>query len=380
MKRRWLGVALSAALLQGQFGAGPGAVRALSLQDDLLHVPEFGVDARPDDAAVIIGVEKYRDLPASDYSASDAELVKKYIAALGYEERNIQLLLNDRATLTDIKKSVERWLPNRVNPKSRVFFYYSGHGSPEPAKGEAYLVPYDGDPNYLADTAYPLQKLYATLAALPAAEVVVVMDACFSGAGGRSVLAAGARPLVMQVNQGPAIPAHMAVLSASQASQISTSAPDKEHGIMTYHFLKALREGKNGLSAIYEHIKPRVENDAKLLNVQQSPNFLPSPAERKGFFTFNMTFKPKPLTGVVDERTLRKLQEEQERIEAEKKRLADEQQRLKEKESQMEQETAAKDAERQRQLAAEREKIEREKKKIKELERDKKPTFVPPTF
>ena len=56
-----------------------------------------------------------------------------------------------------------------------------------------------------ADIEKQIAALKAKAEALKAKEVIVAMDACFSGAGGRSVLAKGARPLVMQVD--PARPA-----------------------------------------------------------------------------------------------------------------------------------------------------------------------------
>ncbi|MCX8023253.1 MAG: hypothetical protein N2745_10835, partial [Syntrophorhabdaceae bacterium] len=71
----------------------------------------------------------------------------------------------------------------------------------------------------------------------------VKLDSCFSGAGGRSVLAKGARPLVI-MSDIKTIPPNMAVLSATQGTQISVSSPEKGHGIFTYYFLKALKDGK----------------------------------------------------------------------------------------------------------------------------------------
>jgi uncharacterized caspase-like protein len=235
------------------------------------------------DVAVVIGVEKYQDLPASDFSARDAKLVKDYLTSLGVRERNIELLLNERATQSSIRKSLESWLPNRVKKDSRVFVYYSGHGAPEPASGEAYLVPHDGDANYLSTTGYPLKMLYEKLGALPVAEIVVVLDACFSGAGGRSVLAKGARPLVV-VAEGPRLTPNMAVLAATQGTQISTSSPEKGHGILTYYFLKAIKDGKRDLAEIYSVIRPQVEDEAKLLNVSQTPSLNPEPEKVKGKF------------------------------------------------------------------------------------------------
>ncbi|PKN77254.1 MAG: hypothetical protein CVU52_01350, partial [Deltaproteobacteria bacterium HGW-Deltaproteobacteria-10] len=112
-----------------------------------------------------------------------------------------------------------------------------------------------------------------------------VLDACFSGAGGRSVLAKGARPLVMSTSVLPLTP-NMAILTATQGTQISSSSPEKGHGIFTYYFLKALKEGKNNIADIYEYLKPHVEDDAKAINVQQSPSIHPSPDKLAGRFNF----------------------------------------------------------------------------------------------
>ncbi len=81
-----------------------------------------------------------------------------------------------------------------------------------------------------------------------------------------------------------AIPSNMAILSATQGSQISTSSPEKGHGVFTYYFLKALKEGKKTIAEIYEYIKPLVEDEAKQLNVQQSPGISPEPEKLTGRF------------------------------------------------------------------------------------------------
>jgi hypothetical protein len=237
----------------------------------------------PQDVAVVIGIERYQNVPRSEFSYNDAKAVKSYLISLGFAERNIEYLTDERATRAGIKKTLETWLPNRVNKGSRVFVYFSGHGAPEPASGESYLVPYDGDPNYLVDTGYPLKSMYDKLGTLPASEVTVVIDACFSGAGGRSVLARGARPLVM-MTEGIALPANVAVLSSTQGSQISTFFPAKEHGLFTYYFLRALREGKGSVVEILEYVRPQVEDEAKRQNVTQTPTLTPAPEQLKGRF------------------------------------------------------------------------------------------------
>jgi len=120
-----------------------------------------------------------------------------------------------------------------MNTQSRVTVYYAGHGTPDPQSGDAYIVPYDGDPNYLQDTGYPLKRLYDRLEKLPAKQVVVMIDACFSGAGGRGVLATGARSLVRLEKVAPK-GNRIAILTSTQGTQISTSSPEKQHGLFTY--------------------------------------------------------------------------------------------------------------------------------------------------
>ena len=259
------------------------AIKEVPLED-IHNIPDFKASLQPNDLAIIIGIEGYQNIPKSDFSKSDAGIVKDYLKALGFAERNIELITDERATFSGITKSIEAWLPNRVKPDSRVFVYYSGHGAPDPQTGEAYLVPYDGDPNYLSVTGYPLKRLYDNLGKLQVAEVIVVLDSCFSGAGGRSVLAKGARPLVMMTTS-IALPQNMAVLSATQGSQISTSSSEKGHGVFTYYFLKALKDGKKTVAEIYEYIKPQVEDEAKQLNVQQSPSISPDVDKLRGRFS-----------------------------------------------------------------------------------------------
>jgi len=261
-------------------------IKADSVVQSDIDKPFFSTESKimgDNDYAIIIGIEGYSSLPKSDYSYDDARLVKDYLKALGVKERNIELLIDEKATLSGIMKSIEAWLPNKLKKGGKVFVYYSGHGSPNPVTGEAFLVPYDGDPNYLDVTGYPLKRLYEKLGRLQASEVIVVLDSCFSGAGGRSILAKGARPLVM-TSQSAILPQNMVVLSATQGSQISTSSQGKGYGIFTYYFLKALKDGKKSVSEIYEYVKPYVEDEAKSINVQQSPSINPNLDKLKGRF------------------------------------------------------------------------------------------------
>jgi len=232
-----------------------------------------GDPPRPNAYAVVIGVARYRQkLPAADFADQDAKSVARYLHALGFMDANVATLINDEATKADFEKYFERWLPNHAEAGSQVFVYYSGHGAPNAKTGDAYLVPYDGDPTYIAETGYPLKKLYAELGKLPAKKITVVMDSCFSGAGGRSVIAAGARPLVNVVEAG--VPAKITVLSASAGDQVSNSYREKKHGLFTYYLLKGMREDGLDFHAVYNYVRAEVSGYARReLNSDQEPQW-----------------------------------------------------------------------------------------------------------
>lgn len=253
--------------------------------DAELAPPASTVKPKDHAYAVIVGVEDYRDLPKVDYARRDAEMVKTYLTkSLGYREQNIVMLLNDRVTKSDLEARFEKWLPKQVgqNKDAEVFVYYGGHGAPDPNTNQAFLVPYNGDPAYLETSAYPLTRLYETLGKLPAKTITVVMDSCFSGAGGRSVIQKGARPMLIKVENPLMAAQNMVVLSAAAGNQISNALPEKRHGLFTYYFLKGLqgeadanKDGGVDVEELYAYMKPKVETEARRMNAEQSPQLLP---------------------------------------------------------------------------------------------------------
>lgn len=254
------------------------------LQSDVDRVSITRPSAKKNAYAVVVGIESYRDnLPKADFAANDAKLMGEYLVkVLGYPEENVVVRLNANATRNDMEKYVESWLPNHVEKDGSVFIYFSGHGAPNPKTGESYLVPYDGDPTFIDKTGYSLSRLYQHLADLPAKEVVVVLDSCFSGAGGRSVIAQGMRPIVTELKSPLLAKGKTIVLSASTGQQVSSTYGAKSHGLLTYFFLKGLQgEGdtnKDGfieLKELFDYLSPQVARVARRdFNNEQTPQLL----------------------------------------------------------------------------------------------------------
>lgn len=274
-------------------GAGSGEASAvfggaeLAKIDAELAPPASTVAPKEHAYAVVVGIEDYRDLPKVDYAKRDAEMIKQYLVkALGYREQNIVMVLNDRVTKSQLEARLEKWLPKQVgaSQNAEVFVYYGGHGAPDPNTNQAFLVPYDGDPAFLETTAYPVSRLYQVLSDLPAKQVTVVMDSCFSGAGGRSVIAKGARPMLLTVENPVLSARNMLVLSAAAGNQISIAFPEQRHGLFTYYFLKGLQGAADAnqdnsvdVEELYAYLKPQVETAARRMNTEQSPQLLPGP-------------------------------------------------------------------------------------------------------
>ena len=214
--------------------------------DELLNIPESSV-LNKDGVAVVIGVKNYsnKNVPSVDYALNDSGLMKEYlIKALGYQEGNIIYLENPT------KADFERVFGNRENPEgqlydyvkkgeSDVFVYYAGHGAPDLSSRESYFVPADSDPNYVKLSGYSLKVLYENLAKVPAKNISVIIDACFSGMSDRGPIVLKASPLLVV----PTIPGagRINIFASSKAAEVSSWYPDKRHSLFTYFFLKGLQ-------------------------------------------------------------------------------------------------------------------------------------------
>lgn len=236
---------------------------------------------QPNAVAIVIGIETYRgaELPRADHAERDARTFAEYLRrTLGLNERNIRLLVGAEASKSDIVASLEEWLPSVLTPGANVYFYFSGHGAPDPNSGETYLVPFDGDPAFLRSKGIAVKDLYASLGGAPGKpKVLAFLDSCFSGGGARSVLPKGLRPLVPVRNALPNKGA-LAVFAAATGNQAAGPSSSAPHGLFTEQVLKGLsgaadRDGDGSVSVheLHVFVKRNVEQEARRANRQQTP-------------------------------------------------------------------------------------------------------------
>ncbi len=260
-------------------------------REDVDTPPAAATGPDPDAYAVVIGVERYRHpgLPSAQFAARDARAVGAYLTrSMGFDPKNVVVLENEAAGKGDLVKYLGTWLRNRATAKGRLLVFFAGHGTPHPETGEGYLLPHDADANYPEDTGYGLRALYETLGGLPSRDIRVVLDACFSGLGPRSVLAMGTRPLVTVQSSAGAVGANTVVIAAASARQVSGSYRESQHGLLTHFVLKGLsgaadadRDGRVVTGELFGYVRPLVEAEARRQNIKQTPEIIPG-LERLG--------------------------------------------------------------------------------------------------
>lgn len=234
--------------------------------------------------AVVIGNRDYKKTKDVQYAINDSRAIKKYLVeAMGFKEGNILYIenatRNDFEVMFGSKSNPQGKLFNAIRPgESDVFVFYSGHGAPDLKEYTGYFVPVDSDPNYVEISGYSTKVFFNNLSAMNAKSVTVVMDACFSG----TEILENISPVGIKSKEFDDVK-NGVMLSSSAGTQVSSWYVEKNHGMFTYFFLKAIQDGNadydgDGVlraSEIYQYVADKsdgVPYYARLYrNVEQTP-------------------------------------------------------------------------------------------------------------
>jgi hypothetical protein len=249
------------------------------------RVPLVAASPQPASFALIVGIERYRETAALATGAlNDADRFAELSrVTLGIPERQIVRVLGDRATKADIESAIAR-VSSQVTKGSRVYFFFSGHGAPDAASGAPFLLPYDGNPQWVQASGLRVSDVIATLGRSGAREVVAMVDTCFSGAGGRSVLPPGTRPLVRvkPVEVVDDVKPKVALFAASGADEISGAREGVDAGLFTSYLVEGLGtgsadadgDGQITLRELSDWVTPRVAREARRAGRAQTPTLI----------------------------------------------------------------------------------------------------------
>ncbi len=239
-----------------------------------------GVTGNTKTFAVIVGNERYTQVAQVPYAANDAKIFAEYCQkTLGMPANNVRQYNNatfgTMLTAMDDIRSIAEAYKGDVN----VIFYYAGHGVPNEATKDAYLLPVDAD-GQQTEACYPVSRLYKELGEMGAKNVVVFMDACFSGSQRGEGMLASARGVAIKA-KASAPQGNMVVFSAATGDETAYPYQEKGHGMFTYFLLKKLQETKGDctLGELGEYIQTNVQQQSVVINRKsQTPTIVPSTA------------------------------------------------------------------------------------------------------
>jgi len=213
--------------------------------------------------AVVIGISKYKNLPATGqlyYARADAELFAQYLRTPrggGLPNDRILLLLDEQATAPAIRAALNTLL-KQANPTDTVVLFLAGHGMTQEKGGEGYLIAYDTDRQNLRDSAISMHDLHQLVTG-NAAHVNAIMayvDACRSG----KVAAIHRELKDLDVPEGK-----LFGFTASEASENSYEKPELGggHGVFSWHLYEALNGGGSSgrsvtIDDLIEYVRQKV--------------------------------------------------------------------------------------------------------------------------
>ena len=242
--------------------------------------------------ALVIGIDEYEVMPPLRYAVADAQAVAALFEQQGFQ---VTALYNRKATRRGILKELGDNLLARAGENDRVVVYFAGHGETKRAKGGremGYLMPSNARGDSLADSAISMGLIRDLADALPAKQVLFLMDVCYGGIAGarfRSTPQDLTEENIKQIIRERG----RQLITAGGGDQRSLEGPEWEHSVFTYYLLQGLGKGladfnDDGVipaSELFAYLDQRVTATAQLKGHVQRPE-LWLLAGDKGEFVF----------------------------------------------------------------------------------------------
>ena len=200
------------------------------------------VAANPNALALIVGVADYENTPAKAiFADSDALMFSDYASEkLGIPENRIKTLVDGGADIREVLLGVKKWLARSVKQEqSDVYVFFAGHGLASEDGEKMYLLPYDGAPELLEDTAVSRDRLFSEIAAANPRSVTVFLDTCYSGTTRGTDMLVASRPIAIRA-KGQAVPEGFTVMTAAAGDQTAKPLEEAKHGMFSYFLMKGM--------------------------------------------------------------------------------------------------------------------------------------------
>ena len=244
---------------------------------------KIAVNSQTDDKTfvVIVSNENYKNEESVPFARNDGEVFKVYCQkTLGIPEDHIRF--SPDATLGEMNYAIY-WLGNMLKAydgEARAIVYYSGHGMPDESGKEAYLLPVDGF-SQSTEGALSTKNLYKKLGDMNSKNIIVFLDACFSGAKRDGKMLASSRGVAIKAKTDP-VSDNTVVFSAAQGDETAYPFKSQRHGMFTYYILDKMQQsgGCTTLGELSDYVTQNVKRKAVVENngKSQTPTVIASSA------------------------------------------------------------------------------------------------------
>src|SRR6202163_1045111 len=243
--------------------------------------------AVPRGYALIVGIGNYKNLSARaqlEFTEPDADAIYSILISPeggNFRAENVHRLTGQQATLANMKRELETWLPSVAKEEDRVVIYFAGHGFISGGRG--YLAPYDLDPNNIPGTGYSIYALGQVAGArIKSKWKVLLTDACHSVAITPDAEARALNQSLLDLSRS--------ILSLTAGRDRERSFESKDwgggHGIFTYYVVKGL-EGEADESGDGIVTADELSNYVRR-NVREATKGQQNPTSDRGSFDPNM--------------------------------------------------------------------------------------------
>lgn len=189
--------------------------------------------------ALIIGIDNYKNISQKLSNAvNDARALRDFLTSkMDYDEDNISLLLNDKATKHDIEKKLCSYMDNTGCDDSLII-YFAGHGVTRLLNNKTYgfAVPYDGtEQDY--STLLDFEYLLSISRKIKAKHIILILDCCYGGLvfqrGSNGVSSRFLRDLVSRRTI-------QAITAGKSDQRVTDGSPTSNNSIFCEYLIKAL--------------------------------------------------------------------------------------------------------------------------------------------
>lgn len=250
-------------------------VKGIDLSQGVNKAPYTGLKAEKT-YALIIANEDYEMATGVKMARNDGLAVKEYfIKTLGLAEK--QVLYYPNATFGKMRKAMNdiKGIASAYGGDINLLIYYAGHGIPDNATKDAYLMPVDVDGTDVS-VCYSLKKFYSDIEDMHVRQAVVFLDACFSGAKRDGDMIVAARGVAIKAKEERP-KGNTFVFCATSDEEAAYSYEEEKHGLFTYYLLKYMQEKKGNvnLGGLSDYIRENVSRQSVLINgKKQTPTIV----------------------------------------------------------------------------------------------------------